>query len=124
MRASIVLFSAALLSAGGCSKSAESLIGSIDQIASVEGELFSGSPSKSVPIRGSTAEAQTIARILIQGKSCEHLKYQGSGYFTLICKDGRKIGVELMKPNIIEISDNTFIVDMTALMSLLQSLAK
>ena len=121
-RVSLCLLIALLGSAAGCSKDPASLVGPVEELASIEGLLVDADPSKAARFRGGAQEAQSVARILLHGKSCEHLKYQVRGSFTLIRKDGRKILVGLMKPNIIEIDDETFTVDMTALMSVVGSL--
>lgn len=121
-RVASCLLIAVLWSAAGCSKSPGSLIGPVEELASIEGFLSGADPSKDLKFRGGAPEAQSVARILLHGRSCEHLKYQVSGALTLIRKDGRKILVGLMKPKIIEINDETFTVDMTALMSVVGSL--
>ena len=122
MRSRVALSLLLLWSAAGCSKSPGSLVGPVEDFTSIEGLLVAADPSKVTTFRAGAQEAQSVARILLRGKSCEHLKYQVRGSLTLIRKDGRKILVGLMKPDIIEINEETFTVDMTALMSVVGSL--
>jgi hypothetical protein len=117
----MLILVASLALAGACSKSPQSLLGPLDELTAIEGQLFTPSTS----FRAGSAEAQSVARILLRGRSCEDLKAQGAAAFALIRKDGRKISVDVTKPgSVVRVDGTAFSVDMPALMSLLKSLAR
>lgn len=107
-----------LVAVAGCRPKSPVLGGSLDDLSSLEGRMVEGTPPPS--FMGGKAEAQAIARIVLAGRSCETLKYQGLAWIELIFADGRRqsIGVTRPKP-IILIGDDAYTVDMAALLAVL-----
>jgi hypothetical protein len=115
-----ILLSAAFLGiAWGCSPKAPALIGSMESLSGIEGTSISGSTS----FRGAKSEAQAVARILLAGRSCDNLKYQGLLVFDLCYADGRKQSVEVTQPKaVVRIDGAAYAVDMKALLAILNGL--
>jgi hypothetical protein len=109
----------------GCSEKPESLIGPIQDVSGIEGYLFpeKGEPG-GIPFRGGVSEAQSIGRLLSQGSSGEDGKWPFRAYFNLLCKDGHKVDVQVMKPvNTVLVKGKAFNVDAPSLMTMLEALA-
>ena len=108
----------------GCSKRPESLLGRIEDLTAIEGDLFPADPAVATHFRGGASQAQGVGRLLLQGVPADDLKYQGRAAFVLICSDGRKVDIAVYKPvNVVNISGNAFLVDVPALMAALSAMA-
>ena len=107
----------------GCGRP-PSLPGKVEDIVGIQGEYFPKSPDQRTSFKGGAAEGRAFARLLLQGTPHEPCKCQGRAAFDLVYADGKRQSVEVYTPEpTVGIGGNQYVVDMNALVALLEKLS-
>jgi hypothetical protein len=84
-----------LVGLAGCSPKGERLFGPVKEVLSIDGEYFPVSTDKRVAFKGTQADAQAVAMILVAGVPTNAAKWQDRAWFNLHYADDRILTVQV-----------------------------
>lgn len=107
----------------GCSPKGERLFGPVKEVIGIDGEYFPVSPDKAVAFKGTSADAQAVAMILVAGVPTDAAKWQGRGWFNLHYADDRTLTVHIAnKAAVVWMGDDHLQIRMEQLVEILERL--
>src|SRR3954467_2972593 len=80
-----------LIALAGCSPKGERLFGPVKEVIGIDGEYFPVSPDKTVAFKGTQADAQAVAMLLVAGTPVDAAPWQGRAWFNLHYADDRTL---------------------------------
>lgn len=112
-----------LAALAGCSPKGERLFGPVKDVIGIDGEYFPVSPDKAVAFKGTPADAQAVAMILVAGVPTDAAKWQGRGWFNLHYADDRILTVHVAgKAPVVWMGDDHLAIRMEQLVEILERL--
>src|SRR5262245_15056853 len=82
-----------LAALAGCSPKGERLFGPVKEVVGIDGEYFPDPNGPRIAFKGTQADAQAVAMILVAGVPTDSAKWQGRGWFNLHYADDRTLTV-------------------------------
>jgi hypothetical protein len=112
-----------LVALAGCSPKGERLFGPVKEVIGIDGEYFPVSPDKAIPFKGTAADAQAVAMILVAGVPTDSAKWQGRGWFNLHYADDRTLTVSIAQhASVVFMGDDHLQIRMEQLVAILERL--
>jgi hypothetical protein len=112
-----------LAALAGCSPKGERLFGPVKEVIGIDGEYFPVSPDKAVAFKGTSADAQAVAMILVAGTPTDAAKWQGRGWFNLHYADDRTLTIHIARgADVVYMGDDHLQVRMAQLVFILEQL--
>lgn len=109
----------ALLLAGlaGCSPKGERLFGPVKEVGGIDGEY------QGIKFKGTSADAQAVAMILVAGTPVDAAKWQGRGWFNLHYNDDRTLTVRIAQhASVVFMGDDHLQIRMEQFVAILERL--
>lgn len=112
-----------LIALAGCSPKGERLFGPVKEVIGIDGEYFPVSPDKRVAFKGTSADAQAVAMILVAGVPTNVAKWQGRGWFNLHYADDRILTVHIAQgADVVFMGDDHLQIRMAQFVEILERL--
>ena len=112
-----------LLARVGCGPKGERLFGPVKDVIGIDGEYFPVSANQRVAFKGTSADAQAVARILVAGTPTDAAKWQGRAWFNLHYADDRTLTVHVAQhAAVVFMGDDHLTIRMEQLTAILERL--
>lgn len=112
-----------LASLAGCGPKGERLFGPVKEVIGIDGEYFPVSSDQAVKFKGTSADAQAVAMILVAGTSTDAAKWQGRGWFNLHYADDRTLTISIAKgADVVFMGDDHLQVRMPQLVAIIEQI--